>query len=140
MIVAGGLAMALALSAAGAPSQGPWILTCNMPPADQTSGASAQRIFRIGPRLFQQWRPADNAFGPNLCQSFSCIGAKDRLQGVISSPSVSLTVSLDLATGQGAWRTIGASGLKTTNGPCSVRADTTAAKPPAPAPQPPAAD
>jgi hypothetical protein len=124
MIHAAGMATALLLMAAGAPSAAAnaWILTCNMAaPGEDPSGPNARRVFRLGRRLLQEWKPDQKQFGPNLCQSFSCIGASDRLQGVISSATLSLTISLDLATGRATWRTLGASGLRTTSGPCTVK-------------------
>jgi hypothetical protein len=114
--------------AAAAPSQGPWILTCNMAgPNEAASSPNAQRVFRIGPQLFQQWLPQKNAFGRNLCISHRCERAADHLGGTISSPSLVLTVTLDLTRGTASWRTQGASNLRTNSGPCTVGPD----KPPA---------
>lgn len=125
MTDAAAIAAALALVAAGAQHPpGPWILTCNMAgPGEDQNGPKAHRMFRIGPHLFEAWNPEKKAFGRNLCVSFSCVGSKDRLEGVISSPTLSLTVTLDPATGQASWRALGASNLKTTNGPCTARPD-----------------
>lgn len=127
---AAAIATALALTAAaGTPGAGPWIVTCNMAgPGESPASANAQRVFRIGPHLFQEWKPEKNAFGRNLCVAFSCIGAQDRLEGVISSPTLSLTVTLEPATGRASWRALGATGLKTTSGPCAVRLEAAAAK------------
>jgi hypothetical protein len=101
-----------------------WILTCNMPRAGEDANAqNAQRVFRIGRRLFQEWRPEEKQFGRNLCQAFSCIGSPDRLQGVLSSSTLSVTVTLDLTTHRATWRTVGASGLQATSGMCSVKPD-----------------
>jgi hypothetical protein len=130
MIDAAALGAALAIAAAPGPyGEGPWILTCNMAgPNESQTGPNAQRTFRIGRRLFQEWRPETKQFGRNLCQSLSCVGAPDKLQGVISSPTLSLTITLDLANGQASWRTLGASGLRVTSGPCTVRPDEAAPK------------
>lgn len=125
------LALALTLTAAAAPAaQGPWILTCNMTAqGEDQSGPNAHRMFRIGPQLFQAWNPAQSQFGPNLCASFTCRGDQSRLEGEISSTSLVLTVTLDRATQQGAWRATGASNLRATSGSCSVKADQTPAPP-----------
>lgn len=127
------LALALTLTAAGAPAQGPWILACNMAgPEEDQSGPNAHRMFRIGPQLFQAWNATANQFGPNLCASYSCRGDRARLEGEISTSTLVLTISLDLATHQGAWRTTGASNLRATHGPCSVKADDASARPSTP--------
>jgi hypothetical protein len=126
------LALALTLTAAG-PAQGPWVLTCNMTaPQEDQSGPNAHRMFRIGPQLFQAWNPTTNQFGPNLCSSYTCRGDQARLEGEISSTTLVLTIGLDLATHQATWRATGASNLRATNGPCTVKAD----QPPRPATPP----
>ena len=130
------LALALTLMAAGAPAaHGPFILTCNMTaPDEDQAGPNARRMFRMGPGLFQQWKPADQKFGPNMCNALRCRSDKDRLEGEISSSSLILTISLDLANGRAAWRTTGASGLRATSGACSVKRDEPPAGAPPPAP------
>jgi len=119
MMLAYSLAAALVLPTASA---GPWILTCNVQPAAGSAlSMEPQRIFRIAPRLLQQWRPADKRFGPNLCASYSCVADKNRLEGTVSSASLSLTIRLDLASGRAVWSTQGASGLRASSGDCTVR-------------------
>lgn len=113
---AGVLLAALLLPAAASPAQGPWIATCDV-------GEAAPRIFRIGPKLFQQWKPEDGKFGSNLCLSFTCHGDGHLLSGQISSSSVILTITLDLDRKAGSWKTVGASGLSRKEGPCSVKPD-----------------
>ena len=110
--------------AAAPAAEAAWILTCNMAgPGESASSPNAKRVFRIGRRLFQEWKPAENQFGRNLCQAFSCIGTPDQLQGVISSSTLSLTVTLDLANHRASWRALGATGLRTTSGFCAVKPD-----------------
>jgi hypothetical protein len=129
MIHAAGMAAVLALAPAAAPPTGPWILTCDMAaPSDGQAASPSQRVFRIAPRVFQEWSPDSKRFGPNLCAAYSCARAPGRLEGTISSSTLNLTISLDLATRRGAWRTEGASGLSRTSGAC-------AAKPEQPRPQ-----
>ena len=106
---------AAAALAAGSPAPPTWRLTCQM---------GAPRIFRIGPQLFEAWDAQTQRFGYNLCQSHACVGRKDLMEGEISSPSLTLTVSLDPRTGRASWRTLGASGLKTTSGPCEAKPET----------------
>ncbi|MFL5297908.1 MAG: hypothetical protein ACJ798_16145 [Phenylobacterium sp.] len=113
-IVLGALLLQTGGAAHGA---GPWIVTCDV-------GAQAPRIFRLGPKLFQEWKPAQASFGSNLCLSFPCHGDGHRLEGAISSATLILTITLDLDNGAGAWRAVGASGLSRTQGACSVGADT----------------
>lgn len=125
MMLAYSLAAALVLPTASA---GPWILTCNVQPAPGSALSSEpQRIFRIAPRLLQQWKPADKQFGPNLCLSYSCVADKSRLEGTISSASLTLTIRLDLASGRAAWSTEGASGLRASSGDCTVKPEAPAA-------------
>ena len=102
---------------------GPWILTCDMP---TKAAPAAQRVFRLGPKLFEE-RKADGRFGYNLCASFRCAVDHQRLEGVISSPSLILTVTYDPATSQAGWRTQGASGLSRSSGRCAVAPDAPAA-------------
>lgn len=115
MLLTGLLIAVLASGLAESPAGEAWILRCRVDSAEQT-----MRTFRVAPQLLQEWRPADQSFGPNLCQTFSCKADRDRLEGVISSASLILTLRIDQATSQGSWSTVGASGLKETNGPCSA--------------------
>jgi hypothetical protein len=98
--------------------EGAWILNCQMP---SNGSASSERVFRIAPRVFQEWKPADKAFGNNLCASFPCSADRNRLEGTISSPSVVLTVQVDRRTGGASWSTQGASNLATSKGACTIR-------------------
>jgi hypothetical protein len=129
------LALAVTLVAAGAPTaQGPWIVTCDLtraPGAEQ--GVNGQRIFRLGPHLFERWDPVGKQFGPNLCESLTCRSVPGKLETDISSATLIVTISLDLATHSASWRTQGASNLNATSGSCSVKADDT----PPPKPTPP---
>jgi hypothetical protein len=106
----------LAPGLAESPDGEAWILRCRVDSAEQTV-----RTFRVAPQLLQEWRPADRRFGPNLCQTFSCKADRDKLEGVISSASLILTLRIDRATSQGSWSTVGASGLRQTHGPCSAK-------------------
>jgi hypothetical protein len=111
-------ALLIALSATGfadAPAGEGWILRCRVDSAQQTV-----RTFRVAPQTLQEWRPVDQSFGPNLCQSFSCKVDRDRLEGVLTSASLILTLQVDRQSGQGSWSTVGASGLKETKGPCGA--------------------
>ena len=109
-----------------ATAQGPWILTCDVGTSAQ--GQTETRTFRLGPNLFQEWKPADKQFGPNLCLSFECKAAPDRLEGVLSTATLVLTIGLDRQSGQATWRTLGASGLARSSGVCAMKPDTAAAK------------
>jgi hypothetical protein len=117
------------LAAASAPAQGPWILSCEVTPA---IGAGADkpglRVFRIAPGVLQEWRPGIKAFGGNLCQSYSCVSEKGRLEGVISSATLNLTISLDPAKGEASWKTVGASNLGASSGACSMKLEAAKAK------------
>jgi hypothetical protein len=130
----GGLATALALAAASgaaqAQAQGPWIVTCDVPApyAATTDAAAGPQIFRVGPGLFQAWSPTAKAFGNNLCDAYPCVRNPDRLEGAISSKTMSLTIAVDPQTGQASWRAAGASGLSRSNGVCTIKPDA-AAKP-----------
>ena len=105
----------LAPGLADAPASDAWILRCRIDSATQ-----AVRTFRIAPRSLQEWKPGDKQFGPNLCEVFSCTADRDRLEGVMTSASLILTLRVDQPSGQGSWKTVGASGQKQTNGPCAV--------------------
>lgn len=113
----------LAPGLAEPPTADAWILRCRIDSATQ-----ATRTFRVAPRLLQEWRPADKRFGPNLCETFSCKADRDRLEGVLSSASLILTLRIDRASGQGSWSTIGASGLRETSGPCAAEREKAAKK------------
>lgn len=130
MTAIGGLLVGLALAQAGAPAappsaaSGAWILTCNMAgPQEPPDSPNARRVFRIGRGLFQQWRPAFGDFSPNLCQSFRCVSSPDRLEGTITSTSLTLTITVDMAARAATWRTVGASGLRVPSGPCTMEPD-----------------
>jgi hypothetical protein len=105
----------LAPGLAEAPAGDAWILRCRI---DSTT--QAVRTFRVAPRELQELRPTDSQFGPNLCEVFSCTADRDRLEGVMTSASLILTLRVDRASGQGSWKTVGASGLKETSGPCAA--------------------
>ena len=128
-------AVALLLQASAsptAPDPGAWIVTCAMGALDRAASgpaADAPRVFRLGPQLFQEWNPATQAFGPNLCLSFSCSSDANRLEGVISSNTLVLTISLDRQAGQANWRTQGASNLRRSSGTCAMKPDVAPAKP-----------
>ncbi len=120
-------ALLLALSAPGpmdAPPGDAWILSCHVDGA-----ARPVRTFRVAPKELREWRPADQRFGPNLCQTFACKVDRGRLEGEISSASLILKLRVDRASGQGSWSTVGASGLKQTSGPCDVRREKPGQKP-----------
>lgn len=100
---------------------GAWILRC------QVEGAA--RTFRVAPKLLQERRSPDGRFGPNLCETFACTADRDRLEGVISSASLILTLQIDRRTGQGSWSTVGASNHQQTSGPCQADPEKLAVKP-----------
>lgn len=111
-----GLFIALLPSGLAEPSAGGgWILQCRTDSTRETV-----RTFRVAPRLLQEWNPADKEYGPNLCEVFSCTADRQRLEGVLTSASLILTLRVDQASGRGSWKTVGASGLKETNGPCAA--------------------
>ena len=115
------LAAVLMQAASGAgKAAGPWILACDV----ATPAAAAHRTFRLGPQLFQEWKPDERRFGANLCLSFKCSADRDRLEGTLSSNSLILTIQVDPARKAASWRTVGASGLSRTTGPCSIAPDT----------------
>ena len=117
------LSLALATtSAAAETAPAALVLTCDMgPPAGQPAAASQIRIFRIAPRSFQEWRPAERRFGNNLCLSFPCAREQGRLRGVIRSASLEVTVEVDPATSAGSWKALGASGHSRSEGPCQAQ-------------------
>lgn len=124
MVMHGALAVAAILQAAAAASapQGSWILKCEVGVPDVASTRMpAVRTFRIGPNLLQEWRPSEQKFGQNLCLVFSCRADPGRLEGTISSASVMLTIKLDSKANKASWRTVGASGMTRTTGPCAVQ-------------------
>lgn len=102
-----------------------WILQCRIDGATH-----AIRTFRVAPRLLQEWKPAEKRYGPNLCEVFSCTADRDRLEGVIASASLVLTLRVDPRSGQGAWKTVGASGLQQTSGPCDAKREAPGQKKP----------
>jgi hypothetical protein len=102
---------------------GRWIVSCDMPAPGGLQGTGAHRIFRLGPQLFQEWKADSRSFGSNLCLSFACTSDKGRLEGSISSSSLIMTIQLDPGAGVASWRTVGASGLSRTSGPCSLQKD-----------------
>jgi len=114
----------LALALADSPTSDALILRCRIDSTTQTT-----RTFRVAPRLLQEWKPADKRFGPNLCEVFSCTADRAKLEGVIASASLILTLSVDRASGRGSWKTVGASGLKQTTGPCAVEREKPTLKP-----------
>lgn len=123
-----GVAAAL-LQAGGAPPQGAWILTCDAPSA---GAAQQQRVFRLAPRLLQEWVPATKSFGPNLCDVFVCRADSGRLEGTVISSSLTLTITADPTARRATWRTQGASNLARTDGACDMEPDKPAARPTAP--------
>jgi hypothetical protein len=118
-------APALDAAPAGPGTSGAWILNCRIDDAARTV-----RTFRVAPRLLQEWKPADKRFGPNLCETFSCKADRERLEGTISSASLILTLSVDPRNGRGSWKTVGASGLKQTTGPCDAKREAPGQKKP----------
>lgn len=121
------LAMLAPSPASGTGSQAPalasaFILRCDMgaPTADATGGV---RTFRLAPSVFQEWRADRHEFGPNLCGSFRCRADKARLEGVIESRTLILTITMDRSARSATWKTRGASGLSRTQGACTVTAE-----------------
>jgi hypothetical protein len=105
----------------GIRASGFWILACEMPAAGAGDPADGLRTFRLGPGSFQERKAGRDSFGSNLCNSFACVAEGRRMQGSISSASLILTIELDPQTRSATWRTVGASGLTKTTGPCSVQ-------------------
>ena len=123
-----GLAM-LAQSAA-AHAQSPVVLACKLPAANVAgTPASAERIFRVAPGSFQEWDAAQRKFGANLCAAYTCAKTAERSEGSIGSASVTYTVGVVHATGEGYWRATGASGLATDHGSCRIAAAPQAPRP-----------
>jgi hypothetical protein len=125
MLLAGLFIAVLVPGLADAPAGDAWILRCRI---DSTT--QAVRTFRVAPRLLQELRPSDSQYGPNLCEVFSCTADRERLEGVMTSASLILTLRVDQKSGQGSWKTVGASGLKETSGPCGAEREK-AGQPPA---------
>jgi hypothetical protein len=125
-MAAGLMSAVLQQASAAIVPQGPWILTCDV--ASPGESGPSQRIFRVGPKLFQEWKPDSKSFGYNMCSSFNCRTDRGKLEGQISSPSVVLTITLDPKARQANWRTLGAAGQKRTSGPCSIKKDTSGGK------------
>ena len=101
----------------------PVILACNLPTpavAGAPPAPSAERIFRVAPGSFQEWDAGKQAFGANFCAAFACAKTPGRMEGNISSASVSYTVGVVSGTGGGYWRAAGASGLSANQGVCRV--------------------
>jgi hypothetical protein len=100
------------------------VLACNIPanPAKAAAAAAppAERVFRIAPGSLQEWGAAQQRFGQNLCLAYACARSPTRVEGSISTATVSYTVGIDYSTHSGYWRAAGASGLKTTEGSCRI--------------------
>ncbi len=116
-----------ALQASSAWSQSPRFLSCDIPsPIGTEESASAHigpRIFRIAPGSFSEWNSRYHEFGPSLCGAFTCIADAKRVEGTISSASMTYNIGVDRTTGGGYWRAKGASNLPRTEGSCSLVAD-----------------
>ena len=127
-----GLALAaLLLEAASgaAPAPKSWILRCDIPqPRTAAPGAPTMRTLRIAPKVLQEWRPAEQKFGPNLCRSYACRTTGNGLEGQVSSASLVFSVQVDPSRTRATWRTMGASGLKKTSGVCSIEPETSATR------------
>jgi hypothetical protein len=112
------------------PSASAMILSCDMGPPPGAHGApSVVRVFRISPGSFQEWRPATQRFGNNLCLSFPCAREQGHFRGVIRSSTLEVTIEADPAAGVGSWKALGASGHSRTNGPCRVQPETSGQAP-----------
>jgi hypothetical protein len=111
----------LAQSVAGGAQ--PVILACNLP-VQAVAGAAvvppAERVFRVAPGSFQEWDARKQAFGENFCAAFACAKTPGRMEGNISSASVSYTVGVVSGTSEGYWRATGASGLAAKQGACRI--------------------
>lgn len=115
----------LQLAAAAPPPQERWILRCEVGAPDMpATRMPAVRTFRVGPGLLQEWKASDQAFGQNLCLVFPCKADRQRLEGTISSSSLMLTLRLDRKARTASWRTVGASGMARTSGPCAAQPET----------------
>lgn len=114
-----GVAAAL-LQTSGAPLQGAWILTCDLPSAAAPQAAGARRVFRLAPGSLQEWDNESKDFGSNLCEVFACRTDSGRLEGTITSASLILTIAADPAARQATWRTQGATNLGRSSGTCGM--------------------
>jgi hypothetical protein len=127
--IACGLGLALAAGAGDVQAQAPVVLVCSMTlPSGPTPGSvkpaiREERVFRIGRGSFEEWRPAERKYGPNLCEAYGCSANAQRTEGAISSASVSYTIGVDHKTGAGYWRSVGASGRAETQGDCHETPD-----------------
>jgi|GraSoiStandDraft_4_1057263.scaffolds.fasta_scaffold44035_3 hypothetical protein len=118
---AAGAILAAALAAALPPPE-TWILSCDIPRVgDSASARTAPRVFKLGPKLFQEWKADTNRFGTNLCEAFTCAADRDQLTGTLTSASVILTVTMNPAAGAGGWMTTGATNLSRTHGRCTAK-------------------
>lgn len=113
-------APAPAAPSAGAPA-GAWILTCDVGGATAPGGEGGRRVFRLAPRQLQEWSPTLKSFGPNLCEVFACRTDPQRLEGVITSASVALTIAANPAARTASWSTQGATNLDRTSGSCAMK-------------------
>jgi hypothetical protein len=105
---------------AGAPnSPSSWIVSCDL----GSKGDAGPRVFRLGPEVFQEWKPETRSFGPNLCQSFQCLADASRLQGTIRSTTLTVTIQVEPGRQEATWQTQGASGLSRTSGACTIQPD-----------------
>ena len=123
-----------ALPASAAWSQSPRFLSCDIPApmgieGSATAAPSGPRIFRIAPGSFSEWDQDERAFGPSLCEAFTCKADAQRLEGTITSASIIYTIGVDHTTGVGYWRAKGASNLPRNEGTCSLIADPTRSRP-----------
>jgi hypothetical protein len=121
----------LALSAQ-ARAQSPVVLACQLPAARAAgtpAAAPTERFFRVAPGTFQEWDAAQGRFGTNLCAAYTCAKMADRSEGTIGSASVTYTVGIVHATGEGYWRATGASDLATDHGSCRVATAPQGARP-----------
>jgi hypothetical protein len=111
--------LAMLAQSTGAQAQAPIILACKLPVAG-AAGAPPERLFRVAPGSFQEWDADQRKFGANLCAAYSCAKTADRSEGTIGSASVTYTVGVVHATGEGYWRAAGATGLATNQGACRI--------------------
>ena len=121
-MLAPALPLALLLLQA-APQSGParsWILTCDVA---SNPSQPAVRVFRQAPGQFQEWSTENQAFGPNLCLSFSCRADRSRLEGTIQGATLIFTVTLKPSGRSAVWRSVGATGLSRTTGSCLARSE-----------------
>lgn len=127
--IAGATGMTLLGLAGQASAQNQVFLTCSIARQgfnarmEPTGIVREDRIFRLAPDNFQEWKADEKRFGANLCRNFKCVRSAEKLEGTVQSSSVSYTIGIDRNTRAGYWRSQGATGFSESSGACRETTD-----------------